>query len=321
MAQICKRMNKGFILRSYLNGAVEMDYLSRFDYKIKLVALDLDGTVLTDDKRLTLRTRKAIERAAANGTEVVFVTGRPFFGIPEVILSIKGVRYVISSNGAVVTDITCKDLSGKGSASSFGNTAGRATVYSALLDRQTAVDMVRIALQQGLQYSVYIDGMGWCEQSCFERRLERYEGTPIGDYIKQSVRSTEDILRFIQNSRISPENIWLQEKDIEARDQLYERIKSTWNVNTVLTSPTDIEIESPDAGKGKALTWLCGKLGIMKEAILAMGDNFNDLEMFSAAGLAAAMGNAPAGVKAAADLIAPGNEEDGVAAVLEQITE
>ena len=270
---------------------------------IKLIALDLDGTVLTDDKRVTQRTRTAIENAAASGMEIVFVTGRPFFGVPDTVRSIKGVRYVISSNGAVVTDID----------------KNRGTVHSALLGRQTAAEMIQTALQRDLLYSVYIDGLGYCEQSCFDRRYERYAGTPIGEYIRQSVRVTGDVLGLLHDSVIAPENVWLQEKDSAARDRLHEFIRSNWIVNTVLTSPTDIEIGSPLAGKGTAITWLCEKLGIEKENVLAIGDNFNDLEMFEAAGTAAAMGNAPQGVRSAADFVAPGNEEDGVACVLEKV--
>ena len=287
---------------------------------IRLAALDLDGTVFTNDKRVTDRTRSAIENAAANGTEVVFVTGRPFFGVPEKVRSIKGVKYIISSNGSVVTDISEGDTTRSCNSSSRDKAASRRTIYSALLERQTAEEIIQIALQRGLQYSVYTDGIGYCEQPCFYRRLERYEGTPIGEYVKLSVRVTDDILGHIRTARVAPENIWIHETDNAARDKLHEMIKSTWNVNTVLTSPTDIEIESPEAGKGKALAWLSAKLGIAKEEILAMGDNFNDLEMFSAAGIAVAMGNAPEGVRAAADSVAPGNEEDGVAAVLERIT-
>ena len=288
------------------------------------MALDLDGTVLTDDKRVTPRTKAAIEAAAVGGTEVIFVTGRPFFGIPDEIRAIKGVRYIISSNGAVITDV-----SGEGSVSQtvFSPVCvsgsdlmkTRRTVYSALLDRRTASEIVREALDRGLLYSVYTDGMGYCERSCFNGRLERYEGTPIGEYIKQSVRVTDDILGLIQDAPLAPENVWVQEKDREARDRLHRFILNTWKVNTVLTSPTDIEIGSPKAGKGNALSLLSEKLGTARQEILAMGDNFNDLEMFGAAGVSVAMGNAPDGVKAAASFVAPGNEEDGVAAVLEMI--
>ena len=103
------------------------------------------------------------------------------------------------------------------------------------------------------------------------------------------------------------------------RDHLNSLIRQRWDVNTVLTSPTDVEIGSPVADKGRALEWLSERLGIIKDQILAIGDNFNDLEMFRASGTAAAMGNAPQDVKYQAAFAAPSNEEDGVAAVLEQL--
>ena len=72
--------------------------------RIRMVALDLDGTLLTTEKQLTERTQKALDRTVQAGIEVVVVTGRSAAGIPEEVLAWKEIRYVISSNGAVVYD-------------------------------------------------------------------------------------------------------------------------------------------------------------------------------------------------------------------------
>ena len=72
---------------------------------IRLLALDIDGTILTREKQLTDRTKAAIESAAAAGIVVALVTGRPFFGIPDELMSLMGLSYVISSNGAVTTNL------------------------------------------------------------------------------------------------------------------------------------------------------------------------------------------------------------------------
>ena len=74
--------------------------------KIKLIALDLDGTVLTDEKTITPRTAKAIADVARCGIEVVPVTGRPLSGIPEDLLKIPGIRYMITSNGAITARLS-----------------------------------------------------------------------------------------------------------------------------------------------------------------------------------------------------------------------
>ena len=287
---------------------------------IRLVALDLDGTVFTNDKRVTPRTKAAIEAAAAAGINVVFVTGRPLSGIPGAVRSLKGARYFITSNGAVITA-----LNTDGAASSKQELNGAVIsdhtekpLYSELLSPDDAEGITRIALERGLLYSVYIGGMGYCEQNCFEGRLRPYEGTPIGEYIHHSVSVVDDIVRFVRESE-GAENVWIQENDTPARDALNSYINSTWQVSTVLTSPTDVEVSSALAGKGRALARLAQKLGIEKRSILAMGDNFNDLEMFEAAGVSAAMGNASEAVKRLASFTAPSNEEDGVARVLELV--
>ena len=71
---------------------------------IRLLALDIDGTILTREKKLTARTKNAIESAADAGIAIALVTGRPFHGIPDELMFLKGLGYVISSNGAVTTD-------------------------------------------------------------------------------------------------------------------------------------------------------------------------------------------------------------------------
>ena len=77
---------------------------------IRLLALDIDGTILTRDKQLTNRTKDAIEAAADSGIAVALVTGRLFYGIPDELVSLRGLEYVISSNGAVTTDILNRGL-------------------------------------------------------------------------------------------------------------------------------------------------------------------------------------------------------------------
>ena len=77
---------------------------------IRLLALDIDGTILTREKQLTDRTKAAIEAAADAGIVVALVTGRPFYGIPDELMSLKGLGYVISSNGAVTTELVKKRI-------------------------------------------------------------------------------------------------------------------------------------------------------------------------------------------------------------------
>ena len=270
--------------------------------EVRLLALDLDGTVLTDEKHITKRMERSIYDALDAGLEVVLVTGRPLSGIPDELLAISRIRYAISSNGAVTTDMqTGKRLRG------------------AYLDDQAAKEIARIPMERNLIHSIFIGDIGYCEQCYFQDQWKLYMGTKHEPYIRKSRKGTDSIDDLIDQSDVGVENIWFMTHSQEERDELDRMVHSRWNVHTVLTAITDVEIGSTKADKGLALDDLSEKLGIARDEILAIGDNENDLGMFRAAGITVAMGNATESIKQMAGIITDSNEEDGAAKMIEKI--
>ena len=270
--------------------------------EVKLLALDLDGTVLTDEKHITKRMERSIYDALDTGLEVVLVTGRPLSGIPDELLAISRIRYAISSNGAVTTDM----LTGK-------------RLRGAYLDDQAAKEIARIPMERNLIHSIFIGDIGYCEQCYFQDQWKLYMGTKHEPYIRKSRKGTDSIDALIDQSDVGVENIWFMTHSREERDELDRMVHSRWDVQTVLTAITDVEIGSTKADKGLALDDLSEKLGIARNEILAIGDNENDLGMFRAAGITVAMGNATESIKQMADIITDSNEEDGAAKMIEKI--
>ena len=295
---------------------------------IRLIALDLDGTVLTDEKTITPRTAAAIAAAAERGLEVVPVTGRPLSGLPEDLLRIPGIRYIIASNGAITAKINklpgAETRISAAAFEDFGKSAvcTAVTEYRSLrseyLDPKDAKAIARLCLERGLTFNIFIDGIGYALPDSCARLIERFTGTPLDDYVRKSRRVTESIPALLRRKGRRVENIWIKTKDQAERDEINSLIRK-YTVNTVLTAPTDIEVGSLLADKGRALTALAEHLGIQRSQILAIGDNDNDLGMLRAAGTAVAMGNATPAVKAMADLATASNQEDGVAEVLEKL--
>ena len=271
---------------------------------IKLLALDIDGTILTDAKTLTPRMKAAIEAAIAAKVEVVLVTGRPLYGIPDALLTISGHDYAITSNGAVTTDLK-----------------GSAAVRTAFLHTKTALQIVDMLRKLDLIFAVFMNGIGYVELEPFERHLSLVKEKPIEYYIRKSRRITYHLDELIKSKDYGVENIWFVAHDGVERDQLNEMIRSRWPVQTVLTGIVDVEVGSPEADKGLAVLSLAKSLGITKKQILAIGDSGNDLGMLSSAGTAVAMGNADENVKAIADFVTLTNEEDGAALVIERLLE
>ncbi len=275
---------------------------NRIKEKIRMLALDLDGTLLTNDKRLTGRTKEALLAAAEADIIPVIVTGRPLSGLPEAVRELSCIRYVITSNGAVTRDLVSER-----------------TLRSACLDSSMAAEIVRIPMERGLIHCAFIDGTGYCEPEFMRIQYELYRGTPLEEYVTKSRRITEDIDALIRSHPEGVENIWCIAEDRAERDEIARMINERWQVQTVLTALRDVEVGSMEADKGTAVTELADRFGIHKEEILAIGDNDNDLAMFRAAGTTAAMGNAPEFVKTEASFVTGSNEQDGAAEIIEKI--
>ena len=122
---------------------------------MKLLALDLDGTILTTDKQVTPRTREALTAAIRSGVEVVLVTGRPYLGLPDELLQIPGIRYAITSNGAVSTDLS-----------------NGQNLRASLLPPDIVQEIVKIPRKRDLIYNVFIDGAGYSEPHIYQRQLQ-----------------------------------------------------------------------------------------------------------------------------------------------------
>ena len=204
---------------------------------IRLLALDIDGTILTREKKLTDRTKAAIEAATDAGITVALVTGRPFYGIPDGLISLRGLGYVISSNGAVTTNLIENRI-----------------LRTAFLDPGTALEIIKVPKAYDLVYAVFTEGIGYTELEPFSRHLSMIDNPGLETYIRKSRRITYNMEELLRNVENEVENIWLIAHDQNERDKLNRKIKEKWDVQTVLTGKADIEIGSPLADKGMALS-------------------------------------------------------------------
>ena len=272
---------------------------------IALIALDLDGTQLDRQKRLTPRNRRALERAAAKGIRVVPCTGRFYRGMPAVIRDLPFVRYVITMNGAEVLDVT-RD-----------RPLYRAEIapseFEPLFDYMDTLPVI---------YDCYQDGWGWMDRRFYDGLEEFMAGQDELD-MATSLRTPVDDFRGTlrrRNMPIQKTQMFFRLDDLERRDRELERIAARFpNLAVSAAIYNNIEINSREAQKGRALRELCAVLGLRPEQAMAFGDGLNDVSMLRDAGVGVAMANASAAVRAAADRVAPSNEEDGVACVIEEL--
>ena len=269
----------------------------------KLIALDLDGTLLNSAKELSGRNLRALAAAAEAGIEIVPSTGRFYRGMPQVIRDLPFVRYVITINGAEVLDLRTGER-----------------VYSAGIPAEEAAAFLSEADALPVIYDCYMDGWGYMTGSMQERAAEYISNAASLEMVRTLRSPVPELKAFLREKGREVQKMQLFTRDIPLRDTLLEELAGRYPRFSVTTSlPNNIEINSVLADKGRALLSLGEKLGLSRGSLMAFGDGLNDLAMIRAAGVGAAMGNACPEVKAAADVIAPDCDSDGVAVVIEEL--
>lgn len=270
---------------------------------IRLIAMDLDGTLLTTDKRLTARNRSAMEKAAEMGNYIVPATGRIYAGLPEEIRELPFIRYLILANGAAVYDREEDQV-----------------LYRAEIPQQTALQVFDWLDGFPAIYDCYQDGQAYMTAEML-KKADRYAPSPI--YLKMILslrKPVPDLKEQIRKRGGAVQKIQAFCQTAETQELVMQKTAERFPQLAVTSSiARNIEINDGRANKGAALQALCEYLGIETEGAVAFGDGSNDLSMIRAAGIGVAMENGVQAAKDAADRIAPGNDEDGVGRVIEDL--
>ena len=268
---------------------------------IKLIALDLDGTTLNSAKRISERTCVALETAATQGVHIVVATGRPFAALPEDVFHIHAIRYMLTSNGAAITDLSSGEIF-------YENCLSAGTV-------EAAVEML-----ESTDYILegFIAGKAYIEKAYYEY-VER-TGKSFRDvrYILETRNPVENLNGFLLNHKDHVENINVNFEDLACKPGLRDMLLTLPDATITTSFPNNLEIGGSTTSKAEALRQLGKKLGIRREEMLAAGDSPNDIAMLQEAGIAVAMGNGEEEVKSVADYITSDNDHDGVGEAVEK---
>lgn len=263
---------------------------------IKLVAIDIDGTLLNSNKELTERTKEVITKAKTQGVKVVLATGRPYPGVVESLQALnleeKG-DFVITYNGSLVQ---ASDTQAK--VSSYGLT------YLEFIEIEALARQLNVHVHTIDRENIYTPNQHISPYTIHEVGLT---GMPLYYRPADQTMSELEIVKMMM----------IDEPEI--LDAAIEKIPAWFKekYTTAKSAPFYYEVLHPQANKGQALKDLAEHLGIKQEETMAIGDNENDLAMVEYAGLGVAMANAVPALKAAADLITLSNDEEGIAAIFE----
>lgn len=264
---------------------------------VRLIALDLDGTLLGSDKHLSAENRGALTRAAEAGIEIVPATGRFYKGMPQVIRDLPFVRYAITINGAQVFDaVDEKEVCGS----------------EIPLDR--ALDVMERLDSLPVIYDCFADGWGWMTQELYDKADLFAANDHSLEMIRNLRTPVPELKSFVKDRALGVQKIQAFFRDMELRERMLKSFPEEFP-DIVVTSAivNNVEFNSREATKGIALKKLAQYLEIPIEQTMSFGDDLNDISMLKTAGLGVAMGNADEEVKKAADHVTDDCDGNGVA--------
>lgn len=269
--------------------------------KIRMIAFDLDGTLLNSDKKITEYTKEVLKKAAGIGMEIVPSTGRPLKGVPAEVLKLPGVRYAVTSNGARMIEAG----SGK-------------TIDSMLLSFENAKEILAIFGEYDTIRDVFYDGRGYTERKK-AAHMDKYLAEPVmAEYFRASRTAVEDIDELFFKENRAVDKVHALFADLKERQEAFERLRNLQGAEPSSSVKNNIEVNAAGVHKGVGLKRLGAMLGIRTDEILAFGDGLNDIRMLQTAGIGVAMENAPREVKEAADYTTASNDRNGVAEYIER---
>jgi hypothetical protein len=261
--------------------------------KYKLIASDLDGTLMGEDAIISPRVKDAVRRTMGKGVRFTIATGRTFGSALPFAEELRINAPLICYQGGLSKD----RLSGQ-------------VIYEQAVPLPIAQEVIRFTRQRGLHLNVYVDGRAYVESMTSEaRHYTRIAGAavyPIGDMLAFLDRAPTKFIVILSND--------------DATRPLIAELETLFagRMRFVRSYPRFVEGIPWGVSKGHALACLVDHLDLTVGETIGIGDNDNDLELVERAGLGVAMGNASPAVKAAADYIAPSVGEEGVIDVIER---
>ena len=262
--------------------------------KYKILAVDVDGTLLTSEDKITDRTKNAIRLAEEKGIIFVVSSGRPVHAVLPIIaqLGLKKDHPFISYNGAMAV----KDSSGE-------------VLYQVVLSPKDSHDIYRF----GIEYDTTV--MVWSNSKLFTNKLSE-RAYKYAAFTQTTLNLIDDPDQFFQVG--ATKILWYDEIDKISRYAEELKTKVGEGVSFYTSKPFYLEFVNSGISKSVALQRLGKYAGIKRKNIMAIGDGWNDLDMIKFAGFGVAMGNSEKEVRDAADFVTRSNDEDGVAFAIEK---
>lgn len=285
----------------------------------KLVAIDLDGTMLNQYGIITEKTKKAISKAQEKGVEVMIASGRAITSVKRFSKEINSNKYFISGNGAITYDIKNNKI-----------------LYENILSKTKALKIIKICEENSIYYNVYTENGIIAKNLSYNTLYYYKDNLTKSDENRTHINIVENVYDYFEQREEKILKIMICDEHKTVFNSIVRKLKELSEIEVlevshmsrkIIKQGTDeialeyfyTEVSAKDVDKWNALEEIIGLMNISKEEVVTIGDNANDLKMITNAGLGVAMGESAPYVKQSADIIAPTNDEDGVAIILNKI--
>lgn len=259
---------------------------------IKLIAVDMDDTILNNRLQLTDYTKSVVKAAMERDIHVTFATGRMYPSCRPFAEQLDLDLPLITYNGAMIKQAKSENL-----------------LFHQPVPLSVAREIVAWTEQTGHYLQVYVNDKVFVQT--YNDKAALYS-----NHAKVEVHAVGDLNTFLTEAPTKMLLMAEQNNIVHVQQQMDQLFGDA--INTARSKPTYLEILHPEVSKGAALAHLACLLGVRREEVMAVGDGYNDIEMLDYAGVSVAMGNAHPYVKERADFVTATNEEDGAAKAIER---
>ena len=285
----------------------------------KLVAIDLDGTMLNSYGVVSEETKNTIKEVEKQGVEVIIASGRPIASIKEIAKEIESKNYFIAGNGAIIYDVKKGEI-----------------IYEKTLSKEKVLEIIKICEENSISYNVYTEREILATSLKYNVLYYHKENLKKEESKKTKINIVNNMYEYVKNKEDAKFlKITICDETKTVFNSIIKKLKGIKNIEildvshmarkTIVHGTEEYqisyfysEISTENVDKWEAIKFLIEKLNIKKEEVIAIGDNSNDKNMIKNAGLGIAMKQSTLSVLEVADEITEGNNEDGVAKILQK---
>lgn len=266
----------------------------------KLVAIDMDGTLLNSNNKVSERTKDAIEKATKKGVKIILATGRILKSAINYSEELGLRKPIIACNGAIIVD------------------EDKNIIYEKTIHKNIAGTIMDMANENNIYYHFYDRDSLY--SNIYVNEIVKFYNTENSMEKESQIKVNifENMKEVIDKNNINTYKFMIVDEDIDKLQALRNKLSQLKEINVCSSWHNNVEVMHREVSKGNSLKYLCEKLNIPREKVIAIGDNENDMTMLEYAGLGVAMENGEAVAKSVADIVTSTNDEDGVAKIIEK---